>query len=273
MAVTLSDGDLHRILGLLYVAGEVDGPDAMTPPVVEALCQLVPTDGGASCNVFSGLEPTSQPQRRTVLDFADWGSDWCTDGDTPQWTDEFEEACRTYVRTDEAIPPQPRFMLRPLRISDVLSWREQRARGLWWHIERHVGNDSLWVWLPSEDEGVLRRLSFGSERRGGVRDRDVRVLEILTPHLVQLYRRAAARRGTQMSASALTPREYEIVSLVGSGMTNREIAQMLWLSPNTVRKHLENVFEKLEVNNRTAAAARVFGAPRVQSARTASPLN
>ena len=50
------------------------------------------------------------------------------------------------------------------------------------------------------------------------------------------------------------------MSHVGSGKTNKEIARLLWVSPNTVRKHLENVFEKLGVSNRTAAASRVFGA-------------
>jgi DNA-binding CsgD family transcriptional regulator len=34
---------------------------------------------------------------------------------------------------------------------------------------------------------------------------------------------------------------------------------MLWISPNTVRKHLENAFDKLEVHTRTAAVARAFG--------------
>jgi len=269
MAVTVSDGDLHRILEFLYVAGEVDGPEAMTPPVVEALCRLVPTDAGVACNVFSGLDAASRPVRRTVLDFASWGCDWCVDGDTPSWTEEFDEACRMYVRTDEAIPPQPRFMLRPLRLSDVLSRREQRARGLWWHIERLFGNDGLWVWLPSKEEGVLRRISFSSKRRGGLSNRDVRVLEILTPHLVQLHRRAARRGRAYTTPVELTPREHEIISLVGSGMTNREVARALWLSPNTVRKHLENVFEKLGVNNRTAAAAQVFGAPSLKAPASA----
>lgn len=53
----------------------------------------------------------------------------------------------------------------------------------------------------------------------------------------------------------LTPREREILDLVAQGKTNAEIAERLWVSPGTVRKHLENVYGKLEVHTRSAAAA------------------
>jgi DNA-binding CsgD family transcriptional regulator len=49
------------------------------------------------------------------------------------------------------------------------------------------------------------------------------------------------------------------MSLVREGKTNEEIARILWVAPHTVRKHLENAFEKLEATNRTAAVARAFG--------------
>jgi len=57
----------------------------------------------------------------------------------------------------------------------------------------------------------------------------------------------------------LTPREREIMDLVAEGRTNAEIAERLWVSPATVRKHLENVYAKLGVHTRTAAAALVGG--------------
>jgi DNA-binding NarL/FixJ family response regulator len=53
----------------------------------------------------------------------------------------------------------------------------------------------------------------------------------------------------------LTPREREILGLVAAGRTNAEIAERLCVSPGTVRRHLENVFRKLGVHTRTAAAA------------------
>jgi len=88
----------------------------------------------------------------------------------------------------------------------------------------------------------------------------VQILQLLAPHFVTLYGRAAARRA-RGAHFLLSPREFEILSLVSAGKTNKEIARELWLSPHTVRKHLENVFEKLEVTKRAAAVARVFGRP------------
>jgi DNA-binding CsgD family transcriptional regulator len=246
------------MLEFLYEAGEVDGPEVFTEPVLTAFRGLIDADRGGTCNVFHGPVRGSRPEQRSVLDFSAVTDEWCVDGEL-YWDDEFDDVCRLYVADEEAIPPQPRFMLRPLRLSDVLTSRQQRARKLWFYVERHFGEDAVWLWLPAPDEDVVRRIIFHSERRGGISDRDVRILELLTPHLVQLYRRAHARGRAPAGAEGLTPREYEIVSLVGAGKSNKEIAQALSVSPKTVGKHLENVFEKLGVTNRTAAAARVFG--------------
>ena len=60
-----------------------------------------------------------------------------------------------------------------------------------------------------------------------------------------------------MSAPGLTRREQEVVVLVAEGKTNAEIARQLWISPGTVRRHLENVFAKLGVHTRTAAVAQL----------------
>jgi DNA-binding CsgD family transcriptional regulator len=59
--------------------------------------------------------------------------------------------------------------------------------------------------------------------------------------------------------AALSPREHEVLALVRDGLRNAEIAEALWVSPGTVRKHLENIYEKLDVHTRTAAVAHVHG--------------
>lgn len=53
----------------------------------------------------------------------------------------------------------------------------------------------------------------------------------------------------------LSPQEQRIVALVATGKTNKEIAQELNLSPNTVKNYLSNAFQKLQITRRTQAVA------------------
>jgi DNA-binding NarL/FixJ family response regulator len=64
------------------------------------------------------------------------------------------------------------------------------------------------------------------------------------------------------SELGLTTREGEVLSWLSKGKTNRDIAQILGLSPRTVDKHLEQIYAKLGVENRTAAAAIAASASR-----------
>jgi DNA-binding NarL/FixJ family response regulator len=55
---------------------------------------------------------------------------------------------------------------------------------------------------------------------------------------------------------SLTPREVEVLRLLAQGLTNREIAQKLVVSPLTVKVHVQNIIGKLRVSDRTQAAVR-----------------
>jgi two-component system nitrate/nitrite response regulator NarL len=59
----------------------------------------------------------------------------------------------------------------------------------------------------------------------------------------------------EKSAPALTDRERQIMRLVSEGLSNKEIGRRLNLTDGTIKVHLHHIFQKLEVNNRTALAA------------------
>jgi DNA-binding NarL/FixJ family response regulator len=59
----------------------------------------------------------------------------------------------------------------------------------------------------------------------------------------------------QPMPAGLTNREAEVLRLVASGASNREVGDKLWISEATVRRHLANIFRKLDVSSRTAASA------------------
>jgi DNA-binding NarL/FixJ family response regulator len=53
----------------------------------------------------------------------------------------------------------------------------------------------------------------------------------------------------------ITPREHEVLALLADGLSDRAIAESLYIEPGTVRSHLTNLFSKLGVKSRTAAIA------------------
>jgi DNA-binding NarL/FixJ family response regulator len=59
---------------------------------------------------------------------------------------------------------------------------------------------------------------------------------------------------------SLTEREREVLDLLAQGLTNKEIAEKLYITTNTVKRHLKAIFEKLDVHTRSAATAKAAGA-------------
>ena len=72
-----------------------------------------------------------------------------------------------------------------------------------------------------------------------------------SPASIRPVKAAQSEAGTEHSS--LTDREFEILRLVASGATNAEIARELWITQQTVKFHVSNVYRKLDVGNRTEA--------------------
>ncbi|WP_298220521.1 response regulator transcription factor [Halothiobacillus sp.] len=82
----------------------------------------------------------------------------------------------------------------------------------------------------------------------------------IEPGLLSIQRHAALAEPEALAKIfQLTAREAESLYWVALGKTNKEIGEILQISPRTVNKHLEHVFEKLGVETRTSAAALVLG--------------
>jgi DNA-binding NarL/FixJ family response regulator len=71
---------------------------------------------------------------------------------------------------------------------------------------------------------------------------------------------ARAASTTFSELDSLTEREGEVLELLAHGLTNKEIAESLVITTNTVKRHLKAIFRKLEVHTRSAAAARAVSA-------------
>jgi DNA-binding CsgD family transcriptional regulator len=89
-------------------------------------------------------------------------------------------------------------------------------------------------------------------------ERDGRRLQVILAAEDVLLLEEETQRLQTGDGLGLTPRECEVLRQVAKGQSNGEIASILWVEPSTVRKHLEHIYEKLNVSSRTAAVARAF---------------
>lgn len=97
---------------------------------------------------------------------------------------------------------------------------------------------------------------YRTEEKNDFSDKDLEIVNILKAHLnIRLYRENTPYRINPDESSlkaiyGLTDRETEIVELWSRGLTDNEISERLAISKNTLKKHISNVFSKLEISSR-----------------------
>ncbi|MGH3395258.1 MAG: helix-turn-helix domain-containing protein [Streptosporangiaceae bacterium] len=148
-----------------------------------------------------------------------------------------------------------------VKTADFYSTRQWHSTGMYTQYDRPLGFEhSLMVCLPRalpRTAGTDRYVRLYLHRGPGpdFSERDRAVLTLLRPHLDQAYLDAEQRR---RSVPRLTPRQKDLLRLLAAGHTNAQIARRLGISEGTVRTHLENIYERLNVSSRTAAVTRAF---------------
>jgi DNA-binding CsgD family transcriptional regulator len=237
--------DLRAALAFVELAWGLSGEDAFTTETLEALSQVIACDGVALCEL--------DHVNRTIVGYvgADAGA---VDGDLFWSIADEHPLCRHQQAYAD---------FSATRLSDVISQRElagTRVYADWFRPDGVVAELEVGI-----TRSRTRTRNFIFHRTTGdfsLRDREM--LALLQPHLARIHestrlRRAASERARPADLERLTAREAEVLELVAAGLTNAAIAERLWISPGTVKKHLDNVYEKLGVANRTAAVARLRG--------------
>jgi DNA-binding CsgD family transcriptional regulator len=146
------------------------------------------------------------------------------------------------------------------KISDFYSARQWHSTGMYSDFYRPLGIEhdlALSLPAPRYYAGPGRSVRLFLLRGPGpdFSDRDRALLVLLRPHLHQAYLDAERHR---LGVPQLTPRHWDLLRLVAAGHTNAQIARRLAVSEGTVRKHLENIYGRLQVSSRTAAVTRAF---------------
>jgi DNA-binding response OmpR family regulator/DNA-binding CsgD family transcriptional regulator len=144
-------------------------------------------------------------------------------------------------------------------VNGEILWITQCAEELLQHNDCHLADcqAALKADLPA---WLLRQPERNASKRLSGMESEISVRYLGRPlpgeYLMRLVinEEASARHALQ-AAFELTEREAQVLFWLSRGKTNQEIAQILEMSPRTVNKHLEPVFRKLGVENRTAAVA------------------
>jgi DNA-binding CsgD family transcriptional regulator len=186
---------------------------------------------------------------------------------------------------------------RALRISDFISLRQLHATDLYDHVYRHIDLEhQLAITLPSPRRslghpGEMIGLTLSRSRRD-FSDAERQLLECLRPHFAatlarlhelallraihagerdydprRLSRSAPLPGPEQLRALALTPRQAEVLAHALNGRTSAQIAAALGLSPRTVEKHFEGIYDRLGAANRAQAIATALQAFAGERAR------
>lgn len=143
------------------------------------------------------------------------------------------------------------------RISDSLSNASFRETPLYNDYYRRIGIDHVIAVPLYVDRGLL--VSFVLNRKGrDFSDREKALLDLVREPLAALYRHALSR-DQALDALPVTARERQVLEWLAAGKTDKEIGAILALSPRTVQKHLQHIYEKLGVETRTAAVMRALG--------------
>jgi DNA-binding CsgD family transcriptional regulator len=148
-----------------------------------------------------------------------------------------------------------------VKVDDFYSVRQWHSTGMYRDVLRPQGFENRMQLCLSEppgpDGGPGRsvRLLFLREPGLDFSERDRALLTLLRPHLQLAYHDAERRRSP---VPKLTARQWDLLHLIAGGRSNFQIARQLGLSEGTVRTHLENIYARLNVSNRTAAVVRAF---------------
>lgn len=125
-------------------------------------------------------------------------------------------------------------------------------------LRRHQITDKAAMVIDASPTGVIY-VGVSVQDAPRVPERDLAVLRALRRHLAPLAVAQLTRHQEQQAAMVawhLTPREQEVAELAAKGLTNRQIADRLFITVDTVKKHLTRVFTETGCTSRARLAAR-----------------
>ncbi len=186
------------------------------------------------------------------------GSIWKIEGDMlvlRQTTAGYEWLER--ISLASSITAQAIKLRRPVSIPDVKTHPHFHNRDLAIR-QKWVSGIVVPLLPPDKTQPALGGFSLYASHRRDFTNLDRKVLTYLA-NQATITLQNAEKVATLKRSSKLSDRENEVLSLLIEGRTNKEIADALFVTVNTVKKHVQNIYTKLNVDSRAAAVAKVLG--------------
>ena len=149
--------------------------------------------------------------------------------------------------------------------TDLISQRQFRRTDLYAQCFRPAGMEYQ-IAAGLSWPGRVGGFAVNRPRPRNFTAREVALVQHLRPHVERAFAAALRAAAPPPAMEGLTPRQGEVLRWLGVGKRNAEIATILGISSRTVEKHVEQVFDKLGVETRSAAAA-TLAAPEFSLAR------
>jgi DNA-binding CsgD family transcriptional regulator len=230
-----------QAVGALREAPRSDRHVLADPAAAKALLDVIPAEAAT----LNELDIAGQ---RSAADIELIDEDYPEEPFRQFWDHFWNSLTCSYT---EAIP---RLRTEVMGTADFYSDRQWHSTGIYTEVLHPAGVEKeLLIPLPAPP-GIARRLVFFRGPGAPFTDDERGAAILLQPHISRALHRQARLRAARL----LTDRQAEILQLVAAGQDNAAIARRLGLSRGTIRKHLENIYARLEVSSRTTAVARAF---------------
>lgn len=149
-----------------------------------------------------------------------------------------------------------------IRIEDVMSissFSETDFSKEFFNKHQCIDEMGVYIFNKGHIVGVIGLIRKEGENRFSEQDRNrLRFLAKPIESSFNAYEALFCTKDEKSEEEQLTSREKELVKLVKQGLSNKEIGDKLFISVNTVKKHLQNLYQKTNVANRTELCYRVF---------------
>lgn len=173
-----------------------------------------------------------------------------------------QDYLENYIDEDPIVPHKLKDMLavrRVIELTDIPQTKLQNNAYVYEFMRKYGLYNNTAIFLVKNNR-VLGLVDFSSRSERTLKPKEMMSLEIIARYLAERFHEHLAlyTKDQVLAGISLTPREKEVLRFIQKGYSNQQIADTLFISINTVKKHVKSLYEKFAVKNRTSLLYKVY---------------